>query len=174
MSKVKQSDIAKILGVDEARVTQLKAKEIAVIASDVIQAIDSELPLPAPGAAWVRQGMTAILSGHDVRAALQLKKAHGKRAERGVQKALRDERIRTLAACFDPENRDPTATSERAAEVLSGSMDAPAGMEDSVTSIRQAGSIGARQILRIISTGKPEHAQPATLNNLLCLWTNGR
>lgn len=157
-----------------ASIRVMSAKDIASIATDVIRAIDDESPLPAPGAAWVRQGMSAILSGQDVRLALSLKTAHGKRAERGVQKALRDEHIRTLAACIDPENIDPTATSERAAKVLSGSADAPVGMDDSVTSIRQAGAVGARQILRIISAGKPKRVDPATLNDLLCLWTNAR
>jgi hypothetical protein len=156
-----------------APIRDISDKDIASYAVAVIRVIPG-MDLPEHGRTWLRQGMDAILSGNDVRLALGLKKAHGRRAESGVRKAQRDERIRTLAACIDPENRDPTATSERAAEVIKGSLSTPDGMEDSVESIRQAGVVGARQILRIISAEKPARDESATLNNLLCLWTNGR
>lgn len=152
----------------------ISATDIANMATDVIRAIDNKSPLPGSSATWLRQGMAAILSGQDARLALHLKTAHGKRAESAVKTARRNERIRALAACIDPENRDPTATSERAAEVLNGSLDTPVGMQESVASIRQAGAVGARQILRIISAEKPARDESATLNPLLCLWINSR
>jgi hypothetical protein len=157
-----------------APIRDVSAKDIANMAADVIQAIDNKSPLPGASATWLRQGMSAILSGKDARLALHLKTAHGKRAEHGVQKALRDEHIRTLAACIDPENRDPTATSKRVAEIINGSLNAPDGMKDIVESIRQAGAVGARQTLRIQSAEKPACDVSATINPLLCLWINSQ
>lgn len=130
------------------------------LAASVLEAIQNNRLLLPDEAAWVSEGLTALLDGRDIREGFHLKQSHGKRAEKGVKLARRDDCIRKLATGNSPK---------QVARFVSGEDPAPEHLAELVATIRDAGPVGERQVVRIVSSQPKQETQ--TLNRLLCLWS---
>jgi len=109
--------------------------------------------------------MTALLSGKDLREALGIKQAQGKRGESLVMLAARNDALLSLVSAVDPEGKAPTETSKLVARFISGDEKAPANIAPLVESVGEHGTVRWRQILRILSDEKRAAAavSPSTL-----------
>jgi hypothetical protein len=151
----------------------MSPEQIADLAVDAVAEFDRIRPLP-PAFRWLRDGLRAMLFGQDLRVALGIKATHGKPAEAGVEKALRDKNLRELAFEIDPNRCDRTATAERVAAMVAGVAPVPVGLEEIVLKIRASRPVGPRQIARILENEPTQGSGSETINQLVCLWEGRR
>ena len=150
------------------------AQELATLATSARRAIDAGRPLPPDAAAWLLNGLIALLAGRNVRQALNLQARHGYRAEQAVFLATRDQAIRALAVRIESESPGITETAGKIAALWRGSTAPPAGTEDDVSLLRSHKPLSSRQVLRIVGEHRAQEAtdSAATLDALLCRWTS--
>jgi len=147
--------------------------EIAELASEVITALDTRAPIPDASAQWLKGGMTALLAGRDVRPAFGLKKRHGKRAEKGVQLAARNDKIRRHVLSLESAGADRATAIRRALEILDGDQPPPDLVDGNGAQRSMKPVISLRTVQRILAERNEEPAAVATLDALLCRWSSG-
>lgn len=153
---------------------ELAPGEIAELASEVIAALVAGAPIPDAPAQWLKSGMAALLAGHDVRAALGLKKRHGKRAEKGVQLAARNDKIRRLVLSLEGSGAERADATRRALEILAADQPPPDRVVNDGTRRTRKPVISLRTVQRILAEPNEKPAAAATLDTLLCRWSSAR